>query len=159
MSRSIGRVAVLALATLALAACGGDEGGQEPAGAEGAGGDRAVSIEISEQNGSGQSGTATLSPVGTDKTTVVVQLGGPAPADPQPAHIHPGTCEELDATPKYPLKDLMDGRSETTVEASLEDLQSEEFALNVHKSAAEIQTYVACGNLTGGGGGGTGSSY
>ena len=88
-----------------------------------------------------------------------MQLGGPAPADPQPAHIHPGTCEDLDATPKYPLKDLMDGRSETTVEASLEDLQSEEFALNVHKSAAEIQTYVACGNLTGGGGGGTGSSY
>jgi hypothetical protein len=39
--------------------------------------------------------------------------------------------------------------STTLVKVSLSDLTSGQFALNVHESAANIQNYIACGNVTG----------
>lgn len=66
-----------------------------------------------------------------------------------PAHIHVGTCP----TPgdvKYPLTNVVNGKSVTTLPAgvtikSLMDLG--DLAVNVHKSAADIKTYIACGDL------------
>ena len=98
----------------------------------GAGGS-AVTVNLDEQNGSGESGTATLTPVSSTSTKVVVELSNP-PSDPQPAHIHPGTCANLDPTPKYALPNIVDGKVEATVPVGLEQLQAGEFALNVHKS-------------------------
>jgi plastocyanin len=40
-------------------------------------------------------------------------------------------------------------RSTTTVDAKLEDLRTGGYAINIHKSTADIGTYIACGNLTG----------
>lgn len=137
----------LLLAALALAGCGSEDGGE-------AGGSDQVTVELAEQNGSGQSGTATLSSAGAGMTTVAISLSDP-PAEPQPAHIHPGSCADLDPTPKYPLDDVVDGSSETKVNAPLEELEGGGLAINVHRSAAEVETYVACGDLgTGAGGAG-----
>ena len=102
-------------------------------------------FDITAQNGSGEHGTVALKPRG-DKTVVEVHIIG-APKTPQPAHIHLGTCDKLDPAPKYPLTPIVDGISETTVDASIATLTATAMAVNVHKSADDIKTYVACGNL------------
>lgn len=40
-------------------------------------------------------------------------------------------------------------QSTTTVDASLDDLTSGEYAVNVHESVENIQNYIACGEITG----------
>ena len=70
------------------------------------------------------------------------------PSDnPQPAHIHRGSCENLDPQPAYPLETWSDGKSTTEVNVAIEDLVGQGFAINVHKSADEAQVYVACGDI------------
>ncbi len=83
-----------------------------------------------------------------------------------PAHIHLGTCDALDPNPAFPLTDVAlapnasgdeaDGttaipveRSVTTVDATVEDLRTGGYAINIHQSADDIGTYIACGNLSG----------
>jgi hypothetical protein len=125
---------LLAALTFVAAGCGGDDAGS---------GD--VTVDLSAQNESGESGTATFTQEG-EKTKVVVDLSN-APSDPQPAHIHAGTCAELNPQPEYPLTNVEDGKSETTVDAPLSELQAEDYAVNVHKSEAEADVYVACGDI------------
>src|SRR3954451_22652570 len=83
-----------------------------------------------------------------------------------PAHIHLGTCSDLDPNPTFPLTDVAPmsndsgaeadsaaaipvERSVTTVDATLEDLRTGGYAINIHHSADDIGTYIACGNLSG----------
>ena len=73
-----------------------------------------VSIDLGEQNASGQSGTATLSPNDDGTVHVSLEISNP-PAEAQPAHIHQGTCAELDPTPAFPLESIVNGSSETDV--------------------------------------------
>jgi hypothetical protein len=127
---------VLALVPLAVAACGGSS----------AGGDERLTVPLAELVGSGQSGTATLTPEGDGATRVVVRVGNP-PQAAQPAHIHPGTCGDLDPLPAYPLEPVTAGSSSTTISASLGELRSGRFAVNVHLSEEEIRTSVACGDI------------
>lgn len=124
-----GRWLVAALLSLALAACGGGD-------------DPVLTLELAEENGSGQSGTATLTPAGDGETRVVVELDNP-PEVPQPAHVHPGPCGDL-GDPVAGLESLVDGRSETTVSMSLARLQSGSFVIHAHKSDAEFDVSVAC---------------
>ena len=98
------------------------------------------------QNDSGQDGEATLSEVDSETTRVVLEVGNP-PGDPQPAHIHRGSCENLDPEPAYGLENVVDGKSTTEVNVAIEDLVGQGFAVNVHKSADEAQVYVACGDI------------
>jgi hypothetical protein len=107
--------------------------------------DKPMSVELSAQNGSGEKGTATLTPEG-NKTQVVIKLTG-APAAAQPAHIHDGSCAKLDPKPRVPLHNVVDGKSTTTLDMKLSDIVSKGGAINVHKSAADLKTYVACGDL------------
>lgn len=95
-----------------------------------------------------------------------------------PGHIHAGSCEDLGDV-VFPLGNAsvggllagMDGEeaeedaaeaemmgsedrvpvatSYTVVEASLEDILAEEYAINYHESEENIQNYVACGDLGG----------
>ena len=149
MQKAIVFVGVLAVLA---AGCGGDDDDGSAAG----GG--TVTIQLSEQSGSGESGTATLTADG-DRTRVVVDISN-GTATPQPAHIHEGSCENLNPQPEYALQNVVNGMSTSTVNATLEDLKSEAYAINVHKSAADLKTYVSCGDIGGKGGdsdeGGTG---
>jgi hypothetical protein len=146
--------AVLAL-TAVVAGCGDDQSsGNTTAGSSDSG--KTVTVKLDEQNGSGESGTATLTAEGTS-TNVVLELENPASPDPQPAHIHKGTCAELDPTPAYPLTNVEDGKSETTVNVALDELKAGAFAINVHKSEPDIKTYVSCGNIGSGDGSDSGS--
>ena len=105
-----------------------------------------ATAKLAPQNNSGESGTATLTKSGDKQTKVVLDVKGGSGAS-QPVHIHKGTCDKLDPKPAYPLSPLVNGKSETTVNASLDDLEKGGYAINGHKSAQEVSTYVFCGNL------------
>jgi hypothetical protein len=110
--------------------------------------DDALTVRLEAQNDSGQTGTATLLPEG-DMTKVVIELSNVPAGVAQPAHIHLGRCDNLDKAPKWPLQAVKDGRSVTLVPASIDAILKDKAAINVHKSAAEIQVYVSCGNIIG----------
>ncbi|HUS16327.1 MAG TPA: hypothetical protein VM536_15115 [Chloroflexia bacterium] len=120
--------------------------------------EKSMTVTIMAQNGSGQDGTATITDMGNGKTQVMIDIKSTS-STPQPAHIHMGTCANLDPKPRYPLTSVVNGKSETTLDVAMSDLQPGAMAINVHKSAAEASVYVACGNIeamsTGGTGGGT----
>jgi hypothetical protein len=135
-----GRI-VAGLGTLALlllpAACGGsDDAGS---------GEETLSLELVEQNGSGQSGTATLTPAREGSTRIVVELANP-PAAPQPAHVHDGTCEDIGDV-VAPLESLSEGESESEVMMSLEELGAGNLIVHAHKSEAEFDVSVACAEI------------
>lgn len=103
-------------------------------------------FRLASQNNSGETGTATLLQ-GADSVIVRVRTSGQS-ADPQPIHIHKGTCAKLDPKPAFPLTTLQNGVSETHVKGvTLAQLESGAYAINVHKSVKDVATYVACGNL------------
>lgn len=102
-------------------------------------------IQLAEENNSGESGTATFDDV-NGKVKVTLDLAG-FPANPQPAHIHVGKCPGVGKV-VYPLTNVVNGKSETTLNVSMDDLKNQlPLALNVHKSAAAINVYTACGEL------------
>ena len=103
-----------------------------------------MKVTMAPQSGSSESGSATLTKEGAD-TKVVVNLSGATGQ--QPAHIHKGTCSNLDPKPTYPLSPVSNGKSETVVKASLDDLSKGGYVINVHKSAQEAKIYVSCGEI------------
>jgi hypothetical protein len=106
-----------------------------------------ATTKLSAQNSSGETGTATLTKAGDNQTKVVLEVkGGPAGVS-QPVHIHKGTCDKLDPKPAYPLSPVVNGKSESTVNASLDSLEKGGYAINGHKSAQEASTYVFCGDI------------
>ena len=105
-----------------------------------------VTVTMNAQNGSGEDGSATLTQT-ADGVVVLITLKN-APAADQPAHIHPGTCANLTPAPKYPLTNVANGMSRTIVKGvTLQQLTSGTFAINVHKSTADLGTYVSCGDI------------
>jgi hypothetical protein len=112
---------------------------------------KSVTVRLGQQNKSGESGTARLTPAG-DQTKVEINLKGAKKGMSQPAHIHDGSCAKLDPKPKYGLQNVVDGKSTSEVPASIDTLTAGNLAINVHKSAEEVKTYVACGDIKKGGG-------
>jgi len=104
-------------------------------------------VKLEPQNNSNESGTATLTPAG-DSTKVVLEVKGAEGT--QPTHIHKGTCAQLDPKPAFPLSPVVNGKSETTVKASMKDLTAGGYAINGHKSAQDLKTYVFCGDIKAG---------
>ncbi len=133
-------ILALMLAVFALAGCGSDDDD------EAAGDD--VTVELSEVDGSGQTGTATLTSDG-EMTLVSIQIDGDPVSDSQPAHIHEGNCgDELNPEPLYGLPNVADGSSETSVEASVDTLTGDDdYAINLHMSDDDLETYTSCGNI------------
>jgi hypothetical protein len=112
-----------------------------------AGAAKPIQFPIPDQNGSGEHGTATVLD-GSRGLIVKLRLAGGAEGVDQPAHIHAGSCSKLDPKPKFALRTVHDGQSETTIEGlTLADLQKGTYAINVHKSTKEIPIYVSCGNI------------
>jgi hypothetical protein len=103
-------------------------------------------VTLTEQNGSGQNGMATLTDMGNGMTMVTLEISN-GTTTPQPAHIHAGTCANLDPKPAYPLSSVVNGKSETMVDADVDDLLAGDYAINVHKSPTEASIYVSCGNI------------
>ena len=104
-------------------------------------------VQLAAENSSGEMGTAVLSEVNGQTTVVITVAGEPAGAS-QPAHIHSGQCGATLGAVVYPLTNVVNGVSTTTVNVTMAKLKSAKYGINGHKSAAEIGTYTFCGNLT-----------
>lgn len=102
------------------------------------------SVTMNALNGSGETGTATLkdTPKGLVVTIHIKNAKGP-----QPAHIHQGSCAKLDPKPEYPLHNVVNGMSVTTVKGVTIGELNGKTAINVHKSLTDIPTYVSCGDI------------
>ena len=106
-----------------------------------------ITIQLLEQESSGQSGTATLTAKDA-KTQVVLQvLSGPPEDDPQPVHIHFGSCGPNLGQVDSPLADLVAGKSTTLVDVSLSTLTDGNHNINLHKSKPEVRIYTSCGDI------------
>jgi hypothetical protein len=105
--------------------------------------------QFSDQNGSGETGLVTILPNATgDGITVTLALSGEPAGASQPAHIHTGSCGPSLGGVFKPLSPVVDGQSVTNIPGlTIAALASGTYAVNVHKSAAEITTYVSCANL------------
>ena len=124
--------ATVAVALIALAACSAEA---EPS--------RTVTLRT--LNGSGVTGTVTFAPI-SDKTGVEITVDPAGNLD-MPAHIHPGTCDNLTPQPKFPLENVLNGTSKTVVPASMTDLFAGGLAVNIHRSNDDLKTYTACVDL------------
>jgi hypothetical protein len=102
---------------------------------------------------------ATIPGAAAQDATPVAQPVAPA----RPAHIHSGNCVELGDV-VVPLTDLTAAVGEgvgqrdeaipaessfTTVPMTLDAILGADHAINVHLSAEQIDTYIACGELGG----------
>lgn len=105
-----------------------------------------VTVELFEQNESGQIGFATIEDIeGGSFVSIDVTPGDEGLA--QPAHIHFENCANIGGV-SYPLNNVTDGLSETLLDVSLKQILDERpLSINVHKSTEEPGIYVACGDI------------
>jgi hypothetical protein len=99
-------------------------------------------ISLVPLNDSGVTGTVSFTDMG-GRTRVDVTVD-PAGNPDMPAHIHPGTCDDLIPQPKYPLENVRNGTSTTVVPASINELFAGDLAVNIHRSNDDLRTYTAC---------------
>ena len=126
---------LIAFAVLGL--IGSEAGAQEA---------KTLTVPMKALNGSGEDGSATLTQT-AEGVRVVVQLNHPSD-DAQPTHIHIGTCGAINKAPEYGLALTADGHSDSVVKGvQLSDLLKGKYAINVHKSASDLGTYVSCGDI------------
>ncbi len=102
-------------------------------------------VQLQTLNASGVSGTVSFASTG-DRTAVEIAVEPSGNLD-MPAHIHPGSCDDLTPQPKFPLENVQNGRSRTVVPASLDELFAGGLAVNIHRSNDDLKTYTACVDL------------
>jgi hypothetical protein len=122
------RFALVAVLAIAVAAC------------QSASPSRTITLRT--LNDSGVTGTVSFTDLG-GRTGVEIRVD-PAGNPDMPAHIHPGTCDNLTPQPKFPLENVRNGVSTTVVPASTDELFAGNLAVNVHKSNDDLKTYTAC---------------
>ncbi len=101
---------------------------------------------IEHTGASSQSGTITFQAMGSEtKVTINITKEG-ASAD-EPAHIHAGSCKNPGAV-KFPLTNVVHGFSETILNVPISEATVAGTSVNIHKSPAQLNIYVACGNIS-----------
>ena len=105
-----------------------------------------ITLVLADLNGSGQSGTATLIPLG-DQIQVVLDLSSGGKRS-ELVHIHSGQCGDKLRGVNYLLNSFVGGSglSTTTVETSLDEVQDGDHAIHVHQGGNPA-VYTACGNI------------
>jgi len=104
------------------------------------------SLKLESVGDSKQSGTVMIEDNDNGMATVSVRVFGSNEAK-QPAHIHYGSCA-YEGEVKFPLVDLADGSSKTTLEISKEELLwGLPLSVRVHASTTD-ETVVACADIT-----------
>jgi hypothetical protein len=107
----------------------------------------ALAFDLKALNGSGESGTATITKNLSGQLVITLTLTGEPAGVHQPAHIHPGTCANVNPVPKAILTDVVDGKSVTMLPAPSTPPAGAR-AIVVHKGpGADANVYVACGDI------------
>lgn len=98
-----------------------------------------VRVVLTEQNGSGVSGTASLSrdDMGTE---VEVEVDGSSATQ---ASIHAGTCDDLDPTPVEVLSGMQEGKASMQIDTSVQVLTADPHSIVV----GEASQPEACGEI------------
>lgn len=86
------------------------------------------------------------------KTEAEIKITGATPGAELPWHVHQGKCGDngtiIGAATAYPpLKVKADGSAKAEAKLDIEAPTSGEYYVNVHKSASDLKTIVACGEL------------
>jgi hypothetical protein len=105
-----------------------------------------VAVSLTALNGSGVTGTVTLTTLANGRTRVAIEVADGGNPD-MPAHIHPGRCPDTIPQPEFPLENVRQGRSVTEVPASMAELTDGTLALNIHKAIDDLRTTTACVDL------------
>ena len=106
-----------------------------------------TTVTLKPVNDFNEAGTAILKEE-NGQVRVTINLLGYTKDVVQPVHIHVGDCPGVGAV-KYPLTSVVNGASTTLLSVTLESLKKEmPLAINIHKSATEVSTYMACGPLS-----------
>ena len=106
-----------------------------------------MTIQLGDQENSGQTGSATLTAKGAQMEIVIKVVPGPLEGDPQPLHIHFGTCGPNLGNRHFNLSDVVAGVSVTLIDAGLVSVTQGNNAINLHKSYPEFDIYTSCGNI------------
>jgi hypothetical protein len=109
-----------------------------------------VVVMLLAQNDSLQNGTASLSAV-PDGTRVTIAISGEPAGAVEPANIHDGTCEAVQAI-RYGLPSVRNGRSTTILPISYTKILRGRSAIVVQASPASLHAakeykYVSCGPI------------
>ena len=88
----------------------------------------------------------TLTEVGDGKLQVSWATDGSGDVA-RPAHIHRGTCSNLEGGPVFALQPLVNDTSDTLIESELAPLLASPHAIHLHKSEIELTIYVACADI------------
>ncbi len=109
---------------------------------------RSLQINMGQQNNSGQAGNASVVDH-SGGVNVAIHIKSEPKGASEPAHIHKGSCTKLDPAPWKALNPVVNGQSMTHVAGiSVAQIKKGKYAINVHKSANDLKTYVSCGDLT-----------
>ena len=100
---------------------------------------------ITSKGGSHETGTITFQAAGMKTKVTIAVKGEPAKAN-QPAHIHAFGCKSPGAV-TIPLMNVVKGSSVTIVDLPLSKAAVAGTSVNIHKSAADLGIYVACGDI------------
>lgn len=111
---------------------------------------QSTTLNLASGNNSGITGTATLTETAPGKMRVEIRANG-AGAGPQAAHIHEGTCANLNPAPKFSLQAVTNGAATSEVDGTLQQLTSSPHAIHMHQSADALAVNVACADITMGG--------
>jgi hypothetical protein len=107
-----------------------------------------------EPGGMNVGGAAFMMPADDGKgTTARVQIKGAKPGTTHPWHVHKGTCGKdqgiLGPADAYtPITVGQDGQAEVSVTLPIPTPTSGEYMVNIHESAQNMKTIIACGPLT-----------
>lgn len=104
-------------------------------------------FSLEEQSDSNEEGDVTLTETSDGRLNIVLTVDNVPANLSQPAHIHNGSCDELGSV-RYNLNPVVNGRSETTLSMTLAQLTAQlPLAINVHRSASQMNVNVACADL------------
>ena len=107
-----------------------------------------LQINMGQQNNSGQAGNASVVD-SKGGVNVAIHIKSEPKGGSEPAHIHQGSCTKWNPAPWKPLNPVVNGTSMTHLPGvTVAQIKKGKYAINVHKSANDLKTYVSCGDLT-----------
>nr|MBA2470181.1 hypothetical protein [Chloroflexia bacterium] len=106
-----------------------------------------ITLDFTELNDSGVTGTATLYAAG-ERT--IVELALEDTGEDHPAHIHAGTCDDIEPEPEYNLQNIGEsGTGTSLVDAPLDDLIDGDYVIDLHLAVNQLGTLIVCTDIEG----------
>ncbi len=108
-----------------------------------------TTVQMIDQDESGQNGTAVITDNGSNESKVVIDIEGEPTATSEPVTIDTGSCNLVGGI-AYTLNNLVGGSSTTTIDVPFSELlyQQLPLAINVQDSSAQPDTYATCGDIS-----------